>query len=184
MKQPFFLIVLASLFFSHAVSAQADQQNRVIILSDIEADPDDTQSFVRLLLYSNEIDIKGMIATTSCWHQNSVEPQSIVKVIQAYGKVHANLVQHDPAYPGEEELLKLVKEGPPVYGMLGVGEGKYSEGSDWILKELEEEDERPLWISVWGGVNTLAQTLHKIQDTKSKKEAKELISKLTGVYHF
>lgn len=31
---------------------------------------------------------------------------------------------------------------------------------------------------VWGGVNTLAQSLHKIKNTKSKKEAKRLISKL------
>jgi hypothetical protein len=178
MKPDFCLITLLLLLLTHSVYAQPAQKNRVIILSDIEADPDDTQSFVRLLLYANEIDIMGMVATTSCWHQNSVEPHSIVKVIQAYGKVHTNLIKHDPAYPGEEELLKLVKEGPPVYGMLGVGEGKYSEGSDWILKVLEEEDERPLWISVWGGVNTLAQTLDKIQHTKSKKEANRLIAKL------
>lgn len=62
--------------------------------------------------------------------------------------------------------------------MQGVGEGKDSEGSDWILEVLEQEDDRPLWISVWGGVNTLAQILHKIKHTKSRKEAKELISKL------
>jgi hypothetical protein len=171
------LSVLLALAFS-TLSGQSIQQNRVIILSDIEADPDDTQSFVRLLLYANEIDIKGMVATTSCWHQYSVEPQSIVKVVQAYGQVHDNLILHDPAYPSEEYLLGLIKEGPPVYGMLGVGEGKYSEGSDWILQELEKEDERPLWISVWGGVNTLAQTLHKIRDTKSQQEATRLISKL------
>ena len=36
-------------------------------MPDIEADPDDTQSMVRLLLYSNEIDIRGLIATTSVW---------------------------------------------------------------------------------------------------------------------
>ena len=92
-KTVLYLTACLMLLFSYSVFAQADQQQRVIILSDIEADPDDTQSFVRLLLYSNEIDIKGMIATTSCWHQNSVEPQSIVKIIQAYGKVHANLIQ-------------------------------------------------------------------------------------------
>ncbi len=172
------LIALSLVLATQSICAQKARKNRVIILSDIEADPDDTQSFVRLLLYANEIDIKGMVATTSCWHQNSVEPQSIVKIIQAYGKVHENLVRHDAAYPGEEDLLKLVKKGPPVYGMQGVIDGKYSEGADWILEVLEEEDERPLWISVWGGVNTLAQALQKIQHTKSKKEAKRLISKL------
>lgn len=172
------LMALSVLVLTQSLYAQATQKNRVIILSDIEADPDDTQSFVRLLLYANEIDIKGFVATTSCWHQNSVEPEFIEKIVRAYGQVHENLLLHDPGYPEAEKLLKLIKKGPPVYGMLGVGEEKYSEGSDWILEVLEEDDERPLWISVWGGVNTLAQTLHKIEATKSKKEAKRLISKL------
>src|SRR5262245_40298296 len=39
--------------------------HRLIVLTDIEADPDDTQSLIRLLLYSNVIDIQGLIATTS-----------------------------------------------------------------------------------------------------------------------
>jgi hypothetical protein len=62
--------------------------------------------------------------------------------------------------------------------MLGVGDGKDSEGSEWIIQELEEKDERPLWISVWGGVNTLAQALDKIKKTKSEKDAIKLIAKL------
>lgn len=62
--------------------------------------------------------------------------------------------------------------------MLGVGDGKDSQGSDWIIKVLEERDERPLWISVWGGVNTLAQALHQIENTKAESEAQKLISKL------
>ncbi len=71
-----------------------------------------------------------------------------------------------------------MKQGLPKYGMQGVGDGKDSEGSDWIIKILEEKDERPLWISVWGGANTLAQALDKIKKTKTKAEAKRLISKL------
>ena len=53
-----------------------------------------------------------------------------------------------------------------------------SEGSEWIIKMLEKEEDRPLWISIWGGSNTLAQALYKIEKTKSKTEAKQLISKL------
>ncbi|MFA5422896.1 MAG: nucleoside hydrolase-like domain-containing protein [Phycisphaerae bacterium] len=153
-------------------------KHRVIILTDIEADPDDTQSLVRLLLYSNEIDIKGLIATTSCWHKTEVNPESIKKIIQAYGKVQPNLIKHEADFPDAEALLMLVKQGLPKYGMQGVGDGKDSQGSDWIIKVLEEKDERPLWISVWGGVNTLAQALHKIENTKTETEAKELIGKL------
>lgn len=175
MRILFFL--LFSLTFSSLVG-QTIKKNRVIILSDIEADPDDTQSFVRLLLYANQIDIKGMIATTSCWKKTSIAPESIVKIIQAYGKIQPNLLKHEAGFPKAEELLALVKKGLPLYGMLGVGQGKDSEGSDWIIKVLEEKDERPLWISVWGGANTLAQALYKIKNTKTEAEAKRLIEKL------
>jgi hypothetical protein len=173
----FFFFVLFSLTLS-SLLAQTNQKNRVIILTDIEADPDDTQSLVRLLLYSNEIDIRGLIATTSCWHKTRVDPESIKKVIQAYAEVQSNLIKHDAGFPEAETLFPLVKQGLPEYGMLGVGKGKDSEGSDWIIKVLEEKDERPLWISVWGGANTLAQALYKIKNTKTETEVKNLIAKL------
>jgi len=163
---------------SSSKEVRAENPHRLIVLSDIEADPDDTQSFVRLMLYSNQVELKGLIATTSCWHKTNVNPESIKKIIKAYGKIQPNLTKHEAGFPGEENLLMLVKQGLPKYGMLGVGSGNDSEGSDWIIKALEENDERPLWISVWGGVNTLAQALYKIEKTKSKKEAQRLISKL------
>ncbi len=171
-------VLISLLIFGYSLSAQTVQKHRVIILTDIEADPDDTQSLVRLFLYSNQMDIKGLIATTSCWHKTEVNPESIKKVIQAYGKVQPNLMKHEAGFPDAGDLLKLVKQGLPEYGMLGVGDGKDSEGSDWIIKVLEEDDERPLWISVWGGVNTLAQALDKIRKTKTKAEAEKLIAKL------
>ena len=159
-----FLLFLSSLvMISHTASAQTVSKNRLIILSDIEADPDDTQSFVRLLLYANEIDIEGMIATTSVWQKTRIAPESIKKIIQAYGKVQPNLLKHEPGFPEAAALLALVKQGPPKYGMEGVEKGKDTEGSDWIIKKLEENDPRTLHVAVWGGVNTLAQALHKLR---------------------
>lgn len=179
MRIVYFLIVAFSLSFcSQPTIEPVSKNHRVIVLTDMEADPDDTQSLVRLLLYSNEIDIKGLVATTSCWLKTEVNPGSIQKVVKAYGEVHPNLLEHDPNFPPASYLLKLVKQGLPVYGMLGVGDGKDSEGSDWIIQELEKDDDRPLWISTWGGVNTLAQALYKIQKTKSTEEANKLIAKL------
>lgn len=179
MKIFYFLTLIFSLSFcSQPMTDPISQNHRVIVLTDMEADPDDTQSLVRLFLYSNEIDIKGLVATTSCWLKTEVNPASIEKVIKAYGEVHSNLLKHDANYPDAAKLLQLVKQGLPEYGMLGVGDGKDSEGSDWIIQELEKVDDRPLWISTWGGVNTLAQALYKIEKTKSKEEAKSLIAKL------
>jgi hypothetical protein len=157
---------------------QSGRPHRLVVLTDIEADPDDTQSLVRLLLYSNEIDIQGLIATTSIHKRTSVHPQSIRNVIHAYAAVHDNLMLHDANYPTAQSLLALVKQGPPQYGMTGVGNDKDSAGSDWIIKTLELDDDRPLWVSVWGGANTLAQALYKIRKTKTEAEAESLIAKL------
>ena len=166
------------MLFSIVVPARAQQQSRVIILSDIEAEVDDTESFIRLLLYANQIDLKGLIATTSVWKKTNVAPEAIKKLVEAYRKVQPNLLKHEARFPSADALMKLVKEGLPKYGMEGVGKGKDSEGSDWIIRVLEENDERPLWVSVWGGANTLAQSLYKIKETKTSNEVKRLIAKL------
>ncbi|MEZ4776241.1 MAG: DUF1593 domain-containing protein [Bacteroidia bacterium] len=176
-KTFFCLLLVLAISFQRSFG-QTYAKNRVIILSDIEADPDDTQSLVRLLLYANQMDIRGLVATTSCWHQTEVNPKSIERVLHAYGKIQANLLLHENGFPEETFLLNLVKSGLPKYGMTGVGDGMDSEGSDWIIQELEKDDERPLWISVWGGANTLAQALHRIKTTRSKKVTEQLISKL------
>ncbi len=173
------LLILLLISSINCIHAQQDiQKSRVIILTDIENEPDDLQSLVRLVLYSNVIDIKGIIATTSVHMKNDVHPESIRKVILAYEKVRPNLLLHEPGFPDAQSLLSIVKEGSPVYGMGGVGEGKDSEGSDWIIKILDENDPRPLWVCAWGGPNTLAQALYKIRKTRSKKEADRLISLL------
>ncbi len=179
MKSFFQQILLLSLILSVSVAhAQRLQKNRMIVLSDIEADPDDTQTLIRLLLYANEIDIRGLIATTSVHQKTKIAPESMVKLIKTYGKVLPNLRKHDAAYPAETDLLALVKKGQPGYGMNAIGKGKDTEGSEWIIKVLEENDQRPLWISVWGGANTLAQALQKIKETKSSSELKRLTQKL------
>ncbi len=155
-----------------------DERHRLIILTDIEADPDDAQSLVRLLLYSNEIDIEGIVATTSTHQRDRVVPETLHRIIDSYGEVQPNLMKHKEGYPSADELHSLVKEGLPLYGMEGVGEGHDSEGSEWIIEALEKDDPRPLWISVWGGPNTLAQALWKIRETRSEDEANKLIEKI------
>lgn len=160
------------------VPSPASNPHRMIVLTDIGAEVDDTESMVRLLLYSDVIDIQGLIATTSTWKRTSVSPELIQAVIDAYSKVHANLLKHDPNYPSAEALQALVKRGVPEYGMKGVGAGKDSEGSDWIIRTLETNDDRPLWITVWGGVNTLAQALYTLRATKPAAEVDRLAAKL------
>jgi hypothetical protein len=132
-------------------------KQRLFVLTDIEADPDDSESLVRLLLYSNDIDIEGLVATTSSPQKDRVAPETIHKILTAYGQARSNLILHDPDYPAEQRLHALVAQGPAVYGLKGVGEGKDSTGSEALIRALERPDPRPLWVSVWGGPNVLAQ---------------------------
>lgn len=75
-----FLVLIISCIheWSNAQSLN-EQRHRVIVLTDIEADPDDSQTLVRLLLYSNVIDIEGIIATTSTHQRDRVAPKPFIK---------------------------------------------------------------------------------------------------------
>jgi hypothetical protein len=174
------LIGIVSLFASNSAleATKSQSRHRMIVLTDIEADPDDAQTMVRLLLYCNLIDLEGLIATTSIHQRTMAAPESIHRILDAYEKVRDNLAQHEEGFPSADKLRALVKSGLPVYGMGGVGEGRDSEGSDWIIKVLDREDERPLWVTVWGGPNTLAQALYRLKATRTESELKRLISKL------
>src|ERR1044071_1126800 len=171
------LLCFILVFASSSLYAQS-QKTRVIVLTDIEADPDDSQSMVRFLVYCNQWDVEGLIATTSIHQKTRVAPESITKILTAYGKVHGNLLKHEQGYPAEEELRSKVKQGLAVYGMEGVGEGKDSPGSEWIIQALSKADDRPIWFTVWGGPNVLAQALWKIRKTKSESEAEKIYKKI------
>jgi hypothetical protein len=175
MRTTFTSLCLVLAFLS---SYAQSQKTRVIVLTDIEADPDDSQSMVRFLTYCNQWDVEGLIATTSIHQKARVAPESIVKIVTAYGKVHANLLKHEEGYPTEDQLRSKVTQGLAVYGMEGVGEGKDSPGSEWIVQVLNKADERPVWFTVWGGPNVLAQALWKIRKTKSASDAEKIYKKI------
>src|SRR5678810_862221 len=53
------------------------EKQRVIVMTDIANEPDDQMSMVRFLVYSNQFDVEGLIATTSTWMRNKVRPDVI-----------------------------------------------------------------------------------------------------------
>jgi len=152
-------------------------KHRVIVLTDITNEPDDEQSMVRFLLYSNHYDVEGLIATSSI-HLTETREDRIKEIVHAYGLVRDKLNQHEPGFPTEEYLQSVIKAGMPKFGMEGVGPGMDTEGSEWIIKTVDKNDSRPVWISVWGGTNTLAQALWKVRQTRTIEELAEFVSKL------
>lgn len=150
----FVLLMLAMIAPDHATAAEVRfeprEKPRVIVLTDITNEPDDEQSMVRFLVYSNEYDVEGMIATTSVWLRDNVRPDKIRQRVEAFGQVRENLLRHASGYPTAAYLLGVTKSGRPVFGMEGVGPGHGSEGSRHIIEVVDRPDPRPVWISVWG----------------------------------
>ncbi len=174
---PITAMLAAFLTYAPAVCL-AEPKQHLIVLSDIEADPDDSQSLVRLLLYANQIDIEGIVATTSTHQKSRIAPASMHAIIDAYGRVQPNLLKHQAGFPKAQALKAAVRSGSQLYGMQGVGDGKDSPGSDAIINALEKHDTRPLWVAVWGGANTLAQALYRIRHERTPKQVARLVNKL------
>jgi hypothetical protein len=151
---------------------------RVIVMTDIANEPDDQMSMVRFLLYSNELDVEGLVASTSTWMKNKVRPDVILSVLDAYEKVQPNLLRHAPGFPTAATLRPLVVPGQPAYGMEAVGPGKGSPGSELIVRAAERADPRPLWVLGWGGTNTLAQALLSVRSTRTPAQTDALVRKL------
>lgn len=155
-----------AILFVPASNAMAMEKPRTIVLTDIGGDPDDEQSMVRLMVYSNEFDIKGLIATSRMGHGHDTKPQAIQNIVNAYGKVRNNLLLHKSGYPTAQYLLDQVKSGNPVPGINSIGSGKDTKGSDHIISVVDS-DTRPVWIVIWGGSTDLGQALWRVKNTRS-----------------
>jgi hypothetical protein len=159
------------------LTVYASDKNRLVVLTDIGGDPDDQMSMVRLMTYANHVEIEGLIATPA-GSENRISPGQIRRIVAAYGKVCDNMELHEPGYPTEEYLLQRIAEGVPFDGMEGVGEGMDSPGSELLIRAADRDDPRPLWVTVWGGPNVLAQALWKVRENRSADELAEFVSRL------
>src|SRR5215472_8134272 len=146
---------------------------RVVVISDIGGDPDDQESFVRFLLYSNQFDVEALVAVGRTPH-----PEEMKERIAAYGQVRANLLLHANGWAEASDLLSLVASGQAVPGLAGTGDNKSSEGSKAIVRAIERADPRPLWVTIWGGASTLAQALKDLRAAHTAEEVTSLVSRV------
>jgi hypothetical protein len=145
------------------------------------SDPDDVQSMVRFLLYTNDLEVEGLIASAATF-ANVADKQNILDILDLYDQVDENLRKHDPRYPTADRLRAVTWEGldnswgRPMEEI--VGEGKDTEASEAIIRVVDEPDPRPVWVSVWGGPREVAQAIWKVQQTRSPAELERFIGKL------
>ncbi|HHW09813.1 MAG TPA: DUF1593 domain-containing protein [Firmicutes bacterium] len=168
---------------------------RLVVLTDIGGDPDDQQSLIRLLTYANEFTIEGIIP--ELWSGNEharrgidaeSQMQLVREIISAYGEVQANLARHAAGYPDAGYLNSCLKrgmvnvptslEGDPGPAEKVIGEGKDTEGSDWIIAVVDREDPRPVNVAVWGGPADLAQALWRVRRDRSQAELERFLAKI------
>lgn len=135
-------------------------------------------SLVRLLLYSNEIEITGFAVTTSTWQKDKVRPDIALSVISAYGQVRGNLLQHANGWPSAEQLAARVSSGVQGYGLAALDQAPLSPGAAALIASARTNDQRPLWVALWGGANTLAQALAHARTTLPSHELDQLIARL------
>lgn len=161
-----------------APAADPVARPRVIVLTDIENEPDDAMSLVRFLVYANQWDTEALIATTSVHLPDRVAPARIEAIVTAYGAVRDALEVHERGFPTGDHLLSLVRSGAARYGMTAVGSGHDSPGSERIIEVVDADDPRPIWVCVWGGPNCLAQALWKVRATRTPEALARFVAKL------
>ena len=79
-----------------------------------------------------------------------------------YAEAYPNLIKHDSRYPSPEYLLSITKYGNIEFE----GDVRFdTEGSDFIKEILLNDDENPIYLQSWGGVNTIVRALLSIYET-------------------
>lgn len=162
-----------------------DHKIRTIVTQDAEVD--DQNSLRHLLLYANDIEIQGIIQTSSIFHwkgKKGVKTPEVQKgdefapkgrydesyrwtgtqwmfdTLKDYEEVYQNLCLQDLNYPTAQELRNITKIGNISYP----GEmDEETEGSRLIKERIMDEDERILYLQIWGGTNTIARALYDIE---------------------
>ena len=125
-------------------------------------DPDDNQSMIHFLMYSNMFHTEGLISSPSYGHGTK---QNILDMIALYEKDLPKLKKHANGFPSPDALRAICKQGrqgaAPYKGFTTA-----TEGSDWIINCARKKSSQPLWILVWGGLDDLAQALHDAPDIR------------------
>ncbi|MBQ1492029.1 MAG: DUF1593 domain-containing protein, partial [Blautia sp.] len=132
-------LVLSPMGVLGATSEVIDRSTlpRTVITTDGEVD--DMNSVLRALLYANEMDIAGIVITSSTYHYagngDDILPYRwtgtdwIWDYLDDYETVYPNLVKHDPNYPTAEELRSKTFIG----NITNVGEmEEITEGSEFL----------------------------------------------------
>lgn len=145
-----FLLLLALLVMMPSIArppaTPSTERLRVIVETDAGGDPDDEQSLVRFLLYTNEWDVEGIIANRPAAREGENRNTErtglniVRRFLRAYGSCFPNLVKHDPRFPRPDALMRRTVAGYE----------ETPDGEDLIIAAVDAPDPRPVWFLNWG----------------------------------
>lgn len=173
----------------------AELKPRIVVLTDISTwEPDDSESLVRLLVNADLFEIEGLIYTTG-WSLEETRDdflQLIHDRIDAYEKDLPNLIKRSAQtsfkkdeskqeigyWPSPDYLRARTMTGSQKRGIEHIGSENISKGSNLIINQVDENDDRPLWILLWGGGNTLAQAIWQVQEQRDENALRAFLQKI------
>jgi GR25 family glycosyltransferase involved in LPS biosynthesis len=153
------------------------------------------QSMIRLFAHADLYEIELLAHSTgwSVWGNAGPNLSLIKEAIDLYekdlpnlmkrsnqtGHTHDNERQEIGYWPSAEYLRARTMMGSKNRGNKWIGADNNSDGSAKIIELADEKgDDRPIWVTVWGGGNTLAQAIWQTKQKRSPEELKTLLKKL------
>ena len=197
------IVILAGSLLLCGCALSKDQKvelkPRLVVMTDIgpaDVEPDDNESAVRLLSYADRFEIEA-ICTTIGWNCDPYPPEwaeYLYRVINDYETDVQNLMKRSSQasfktleeengaqelgyWPSVEYIRSRAVFGSSRAGIDVIGEDNDSQGSELLIKLADEDDPRPIWVTSWGGSNTLAQAIWKVKQTRTPEEVKAFVNK-------
>jgi hypothetical protein len=139
-------LILSCLFCIAYTSLFAQQQKpRVFVFTDINiggGDPDDRQSLVHLLWYSDELDIQGIVPDR--WNKQGLE--ACQEALEAYALDYATYSEFQNIHLDPNLANELLAKD-------------LDDAAQLFRNAIAADDERPIYVLVWGNMVNAAKII-------------------------
>lgn len=143
------------------------------------SDPDDVQSMVRFLLYANDLEVEGLVASAGTF-ANVARKANILAILDLYDEVDENLRRHDRRYPTAETLRSVTwgwdpakpgqQEGDTpsflhlVSAVRGLNDAEKPDQGGWGGRFVRPDPARNHWFDDPAGPQTVARWRAQVQE--------------------
>lgn len=172
------LLFLLLLSFLACLPTSNAQKTKLLVTTDLGQDPDDLQSLIRLLHYTDIFEIEGIVLNADSnnnYEAPKLDLALMSTVLDKYAETYVNLKRYGD-FTSPTVLKKRIKSGVTGNSVFKevstfVGQGFKTEGSDWIISRIDAAShENPLHICLWGGGGDLAQALWTLRQERSPQQ--------------